>query len=386
MKKTANILCIVATNDMREKFNSHLTHIQKINIVNISAVDMTDSKNIKELKSSKTKSKKINETAGLETLLFIGKESRVMLTRNIDVNIGLTNGSLGFVNNIIFNKDNSTVQCICVKFDNIVEVVKITKITAEFELKKNIFATRRQFPLTLAWAITIHKAQGASLDAIMVDLSAKNIFAKSMGYVALSRCRNLNSVFIIDFCPSVLMCNELAIQEYNRLTKKMPEFPSYNEFNILPEKYADIKKPKKSFNLKGKSLIAESKICSIIVKKKENQVVVKTIDNNNNYLPLNDEMLDDLFNIEDINNPQPKTINNTEWLSTSNLIDYSKLIRNRFPDLVGLCIPHLLRVKRFIETNNNTLNLVFVVPLMMTGEFSFKKISKLFYTIYIYLK
>jgi hypothetical protein len=73
-----------------------------------------------------------------------------MLTRNIDVNIGLTNRSLGFVNNIIRNKDNSTVHCICVKFDNIVDVVKVTKVTAEFKLEKNIFATRRQFSLTLA--------------------------------------------------------------------------------------------------------------------------------------------------------------------------------------------------------------------------------------------
>jgi ATP-dependent DNA helicase PIF1 len=61
-------------------------------------------------------------------------------------------------------------------------------------------------PLKLAWAVTIHKSQGMTLDAIEIDIGS-NIFTVGQAYTALSRARNLKSVRVVDvaarsFCTS----------------------------------------------------------------------------------------------------------------------------------------------------------------------------------------
>jgi hypothetical protein len=95
------------------------------------------------------------------------------------------------------------------------------------------------FNISIAWAITIHKSQGLSLDGVLVDLGL-NIFEAGMSYVALSRARSLKNVYLIDFEPSSLNCNVKAVYEYNRLRKKFqPSFPIFLNWNILPDKKKD---------------------------------------------------------------------------------------------------------------------------------------------------
>ena len=67
--------------------------------------------------------------------------------------------------------------------------------------KKTPFqATRSQFPLTLTWAVTIHKCQGLTLPEIVIDMApAKGKFKHGEAYVILSRVRRLEKLYIINY-------------------------------------------------------------------------------------------------------------------------------------------------------------------------------------------
>jgi len=87
-----------------------------------------------------------------------------------------------------------------VKFDNIPEIVGIKRIKGHFMVKKIFYVCRKQFPIILAFAVTIHKCQGLSLDCAIIDLSS-NVFSPGVAYVALSRVRTLEGVHLICFDP-----------------------------------------------------------------------------------------------------------------------------------------------------------------------------------------
>src|SRR4029079_9261645 len=62
------------------------------------------------------------------------------------------------------------------------------------EVQEEILGTFRQYPLKLAWAITIHKSQGLTFDNVIIDAGAA--FAHGQVYVPLSRCRTIEGIVL----------------------------------------------------------------------------------------------------------------------------------------------------------------------------------------------
>ncbi len=133
--------------------------------------------------------------------IFFKPGAQVMLTYNLDLSCGLANGSRGVV--ISCEADG-----LVVKFMNGLET-KIGFNTYEFEDNK-MKVTRLQLPFILAWSLSIHKTQGASLDCAIIDLGP-SVFCEGMGYVALSRVRTLEGIYLTNFIPEKIYADENAL-------------------------------------------------------------------------------------------------------------------------------------------------------------------------------
>jgi len=129
--------------------------------------------------------------------------AQVMLVYNLDISSGLVNGSMGVVEGFTGNNE------VLVKFAN---GVATTIAPVKWEIKEERFvngnhfyetvAYRRQIPLKLAYAISIHKSQGQTLDKAVVDLT--DIFSPGQAYVALSRVKSLDGLYIRNHNPHML--------------------------------------------------------------------------------------------------------------------------------------------------------------------------------------
>ncbi|XP_053204723.1 uncharacterized protein LOC128389199 [Panonychus citri] len=139
----------------------------------------------------------------LEPVLNISINSRVMLRRNLWVDGGLVNGSLGTVTDIIYEqgrRPKSLPRVVMVKFDRYLgsnfddEAFPIIPVEARWT-DNGIECSRKQLPLNLAFAITIHKAQGLTLDKAVIDIGSRE-HSIGLSYVGLSRVRKITDLAI----------------------------------------------------------------------------------------------------------------------------------------------------------------------------------------------
>ena len=83
---------------------------------------------------------------------------------------------------------------------------------------KSFYVFRKQFPLTISYAVTVHKCQGLSLDCAIVDLSSI-VFCAGMAYVAISRVRCLDGLFLTSVDPASIIVSSSSLEEVNRLRR-----------------------------------------------------------------------------------------------------------------------------------------------------------------------
>jgi ATP-dependent DNA helicase PIF1 len=132
--------------------------------------------------------------------------SQVMLLYNMDLESKLVNGSRGVV--VRFENDDPMVKFLTG------ETRVIGRKVWEIEENNELVITVSQIPLKLAYATTVHKSQGATID--YAEINMNGIFEYGQAYVALSRVKSLSGLSIKNFNPDVIKSHPKVIEFYSK--------------------------------------------------------------------------------------------------------------------------------------------------------------------------
>lgn len=145
-----------------------------------------------------------------ELVLMLG--AQVMLIANTAPNEGLVNGSRGIITGFCSYSELPVVEFI--------NGAKKTIGAHTWPIEDYEFVSRSQIPLQLAFAVTTHKSQGATLDSALVDIGS-GIFEYGQAYVALSRVRSLEALYVHDFDKTAFRAHPKVKEFYSKLVTKM---------------------------------------------------------------------------------------------------------------------------------------------------------------------
>lgn len=150
---------------------------------------------------------KIKKECNAPLVLQLCKGAQVMLLYNMDIDSKLVNGSRGVVYG--FDSNDSPI----VKFLSGSMRVIPMKVW-EIEENGDVAIEVTQIPLKLAYATTVHRSQGATIDYAEVDM--EGIFEYGQAYVALSRVKSLDGLSIKEFRPDVIRAHPKVIEFYSK--------------------------------------------------------------------------------------------------------------------------------------------------------------------------
>ena len=200
--------------DIGETYTRLYTHnmdVDSINFQHLNAIEGTDHQFVAVADGNEKLIETLKSSVRAPDELTLKKHAKVMFVKN-NFDMGYINGSLGEV--IGFEEDDQLGMLPKVKMtDGTTLLVAPETWSVDNEGGKTI-ASLQQVPLRLAWAITIHKSQGMTLEAAEINLS--HTFEKGQGYVALSRLKSINGLRLLGFNDQALELDSLAIKADRR--------------------------------------------------------------------------------------------------------------------------------------------------------------------------
>ena len=153
-----------------------------------------------------------HQYSNIENKIVMAKEAQVMLNVNMPEE-GLANGSRGVIIGFSFDEHRNPI----VRFLN-GKILEMKPHDYKIE-ENNESVIKRQIPLIHAWAITIHKAQGMSLEYIQTDIGS-SIFEYGQAYVVLSRICNIEGLSLLNIDYSKIKAHPKVLAYYEQLLAK----------------------------------------------------------------------------------------------------------------------------------------------------------------------
>lgn len=182
---------------------THNIDVDSINVKHLGEIAGTSHQYITESKGVPELCEILKKSCLAPEKLVLKKGASVMFVKN-NYDKGYVNGTIGIVTG--FEKGTGYPLITLKDEREIVAAPEMWTVQDEGTVKAQI----TQVPLRLAWAITIHKSQGMSLDAAEIDLSKS--FVPGMGYVALSRVKSLDGMKLTGFNHMALQINQEVLQ------------------------------------------------------------------------------------------------------------------------------------------------------------------------------
>ena len=190
----------------QEHYITLSTHNSKVDAINLREMGALDAKSFSY--HARVKDTFPESLFPMDQTLTLKVGARVMFIKNDSSQDKLYyNGKLGVVTSL--TKDAITVTC---EDGTVIDVhqetwenLRYTSETGSDTITTEVIGTFSHYPLRLAWAITIHKAQGLTFERVVID--AEDAFAAGQVYVALSRCRTLDGIVLRTPIPNRALTN-----------------------------------------------------------------------------------------------------------------------------------------------------------------------------------
>jgi ATP-dependent DNA helicase PIF1 len=198
--------------------------VDAVNRARLAALSEAEGLDFHAADEGKSPFREMLKNCSMDALIHLRVGAQVMLVKNVDTESGLVNGVRGVVDSFTVD-ENPAKRLPVVRWQTKTKagvpttdhLTAVQRVCHEIVEQGRTVASRTQLPLRLAWALSIHRSQGATLPAVEVDLDG--IFEAGQAYVALSRATTKEGLSIRNFRRNCIKSNSVVSGFHQRLRK-----------------------------------------------------------------------------------------------------------------------------------------------------------------------